>query len=146
MGSGDIAGIFQRRLRQAVKASTGIIQEEAQDSHVYKTQSSFLERSVTAGTKESGMVGRVFLDTNIAPYGPFVHEGTRPHMIFPKNRKALRWVSGGRFIFARSVHHPGWQGDPFLYNALDKKEPDIEAVFNRYVGLATEEVKHAFGN
>ena len=51
-------------------------------------------------------------------YGLFVHFGTRPHIIKPKIKKALRWSSNGRFIFSKKVRHPGYRGDPFIYNAL----------------------------
>lgn len=32
---------------------------------------------------------------------------TRPHVIRPKHRKALRWGSGAAAHFATEVHHPG---------------------------------------
>lgn len=48
----------------------------------------------------------------------FVHFGTRPHPIDPVKKKALRWVSNGNFVFAKHVNHPGYKGDPFLYDAV----------------------------
>lgn len=59
-------------------------------------------------------------DLQRAPHAVFVHWGTRPHVIKPKNRKALRWASGGGFIFTRFVNHPGYKGDPFLINAANQ--------------------------
>lgn len=51
----------------------------------------------------------------------FVHWGTRPHVIKPKNKKALRWAGAdGRFIFARAVNHPGYRGDAYLVEAARK--------------------------
>lgn len=32
---------------------------------------------------------------------------TRPHMIYPRNAMALRFMIGDRVIFAKSVNHPG---------------------------------------
>lgn len=55
-----------------------------------------------------------------APHAVFVHWGTRPHVIRPKNRKVLRWAAGGSFIFAKFVNHPGYKGDPFLVNAANQ--------------------------
>ena len=50
-----------------------------------------------------------------------VHEGTKPHMIYPKNAKVLSWVStgganfsGAQRVFAKSVHHPGTAPRRFL--------------------------------
>lgn len=52
-----------------------------------------------------------------APHAVFVQLGTRPHEIRPKNKKALRWASGGKFFFAGKVNHPGYRGDAYLINA-----------------------------
>lgn len=40
-------------------------------------------------------------------YGGFLDEGVKPHTIRPRNAKALRFIVGGRVVFARVVHHPG---------------------------------------
>lgn len=52
-----------------------------------------------------------------APQAVFVHWGTRPHRIEPKNKKALRWAGPAGFRFARGVNHPGYKGDPWLVRA-----------------------------
>ena len=56
-------------------------------------------------------------DLQHAPHAVFVHWGTKPHVIRPKNKKTLRWPSGGAFSFARSARHPGYKGDPWLVRA-----------------------------
>lgn len=58
-------------------------------------------------------------DPKAAPHAGFVHWGTRPHVIRPKNRKVLRWASGGKFIFAGKVNHPGYKGDAWMIRAAD---------------------------
>lgn len=55
--------------------------------------------------------------TATARYAVFVHEGTRPHVIRPRQARALRFKIGGRIVFARSVNHPGQRAQPFLRNA-----------------------------
>ena len=139
----NAASIFRRRLRQAVKASTEAVAEEAKDHHEYHTKHGFLEKSVTTDYRKSGLVGVVFLDPKIAPYGPIVHEGSPPHVIRPKVKRALRWASGGRFIFAKTVHHPGYKGDAFLYRALETTDDEIDAIFGRYIDLAKEDIESA---
>lgn len=52
-----------------------------------------------------------------ADYALYVHEGTRPHVIRPKNAQALRFNVGGREVFAKRVDHPGTKARPFLRNA-----------------------------
>lgn len=56
-------------------------------------------------------------DPQRAPHAIFVQLGTRPHVILPTKKKALRWASGGRFFFAGKVNHPGYRGDAYLIAA-----------------------------
>lgn len=132
--------IFQKRLRQAIKASTIEVQDEAQTNHRFISRTGQLERSIDVKFNENS--GIVYIDSQSAPHGPFVHEGTAPHDIFPKNKKALRWVpqGGGAFQFARVVHHKGTKADPFLFNALKSKKDDIRNIFAKYTKTALKEV------
>lgn len=136
----NAVNIFRIRLRQAVKESANAVQDYAAEHHEFRSHTSALEQSVDTAFLHGGMTGRVFLNTRRAPYGPFVHEGTPPHIIRPKNRQALRWVAGADFVFSRKVHHPGYRGDPFLYNALDAMDEEIDRIFDKYITLALEEV------
>ncbi len=132
--------IFQKRLRQAIKASTIEVQDEAQTNHRFISRTGQLERSIDVKFNDNS--GIVYIDSQSAPHGPFVHEGTVPHDIFPKNKKALRWApqGGGAFQFARVVHHKGTKADPFLFNALKSKKDDIRNIFAKYTKTALKEV------
>ena len=70
-------------------------------------------------------------------YALFVHFGTQPHFIHPRLKKALRWVREGntksRFAFAKAVRHPGYKGDPFLYDALDEAGRETTKIFERFI-------------
>jgi len=56
-----------------------------------------------------------------APYAAPVHEGAQPHVIRPRNARALRFeVEGGRVVFARRVNHPGQRAQPFLRDAAQR--------------------------
>lgn len=85
-----------------------------------------LERSLynrkIPGGREVGHAAQV------APYARFVHWGTRPHVIKPKKRKALRWPVDGKFIFAMRVNHPGYKGDPWLLNAVDEASRNFDQI------------------
>lgn len=48
----------------------------------------------------------------------YVINGTAPHQIRPRTKKALRFTVGGRVVFARLVNHPGTQPNDFLNKAL----------------------------
>lgn len=61
-------------------------------------------------------------------YAGFVNDGTPPHDIRPIGNRAsrrnpnrpgmLRFVVGGRVVYAREVRHPGTKAQPFLDRAL----------------------------
>lgn len=53
-------------------------------------------------------------NTALIDYAKYVYYGTRPHIIRPRNRQALRTPYG---IF-RSVNHPGTTANPYLDRAL----------------------------
>ena len=52
------------------------------------------------------------------PYALMHHEGTRPHMIFPKNGQVLRFTSKSRVVYARTVMHPGTRANKYLADSL----------------------------
>ncbi|HLL36191.1 MAG TPA: hypothetical protein VK545_20440 [Streptomyces sp.] len=63
----------------------------------------------------AGLAGIVKCDH---PATTYVVNGTRPHIIRPRRRKALRFDIGGRTVFAAVVRHPGTQPNNFLWKAL----------------------------
>lgn len=75
---------------------------------------SLYNRALPGGGREVGH------DPERAPHAIFVHWGTRPHTIRPKNKKALRWAAGGKFAFAKQVNHPGYAGDAWMVRAADE--------------------------
>jgi hypothetical protein len=72
-----------------------------------------------------------------APHAVFVQLGTRPHEIRPKNKKALRWASGGKFFFAGKVNHPGYRGDGYLFNAATLAVREFSAILDQALKEAT---------
>ncbi len=72
---------------------------------------------MTMRARRTYVAGRV---TVPAKYAHFVHDGTRPHVIQPKRKKALKFMSRtkGRYIIVRKVNHPGTRARPWLWRAL----------------------------
>lgn len=52
------------------------------------------------------------------PASIYLINGTRPHIIRPVRAQALRFVVGGRVVYAKVVHHPGTQAQDYLRPAL----------------------------
>ena len=101
------------------------------DTH---TQTGALARSLRLRSDGEGgwIIGH---DQQHASYAPFVHWGTRPHIIRPREKKALRWSSGqgGKtgFVFAKWVRHPGYAGDAWLVQAADEAVRQFDAIVRR---------------
>ena len=118
----------RRFIREATQELHGFAVKRASEH----SKTGLMERSISLSVHN--LVGKVFIENNPqmlrdgVNYGIFVHFGTRPHSILPKNKKALRWADNGVFHFAKRVSHPGYKGDPFLYDALKDTEKIIEKI------------------
>lgn len=100
-----------------------------------------MESEVTDG----GFHGVVFLNERKADYGPCVHEGSRAHVIRPRNKRVLRWPGKGGFVFSKISHHPGYKGDPFLYDALDDNSAEIDKIFDEEIENAVNQLADTLG-
>lgn len=111
---------------QAIRDLSQYIFDRAEKGAGKHAKTGALERSLynkkITGGREVGHAAQV------APYARFVHWGTRPHVIQPKKRKALRWPVDGKFIFAKRVHHPGYKGDPWLLKAVDEASRNFDQI------------------
>ena len=109
----DAIGRTQALALTAVEVENYVLQQA--DRH---TKTGALIQSVFS-RKENESTYRVGHNLQRAPYAVFVHWGAKPHVIVPREKKALRWASGNRFIFARSVNHPGNKPDTWMLRAAD---------------------------
>ena len=101
---------------------------EGADKH---TKNGALIRSLGHGPKKIPGGWEIGHDGQVAPHALFVHWGTRPHKIFPKKRKSLRFTIGGRFIFAKWVNHPGYKGDQWMVRASDDAVRQFAAIIDK---------------
>ena len=65
----------------------------------------------------------VTVHTSNIKYARGVEEGTRPHIIRAKNKKALYWKGAKHPV--KSVRHPGSKAKPFLIPAFEKEKEVI---------------------
>lgn len=109
-----------RRLPQALEHSTilrmsQVAFDEAEAGAARHNKSGAMLQSLFNRPVPKGR--EVGHDGQRAPHAIYVQFGTRPHVIRPKRKKALRWTAGGRFVFAGKVNHPGYRGDAYLLAA-----------------------------
>lgn len=63
---------------------------------------------------------------SMVDYALNVEFGTQPHVITPKNKKALHWKDrNGKDVFAKKVNHPGTKAQPFIRNVFYHQLPGI---------------------
>lgn len=66
-----------------------------------------------------------------AKYASFVSEGTRPHLIVARRKRALHFFVGGREVFTQRVRHPGTKPNPFWWLALSHAADQLRAATER---------------
>jgi len=78
-----------------------------------------LKRSIRVDTRITDKYSIItgYYDEGIAPHGDYVLFGTKPHMIRPKNKKALHW-GGKDGPFSKGHRHPGTKPNDFLGRGL----------------------------
>lgn len=115
----------------AFKVFAQAVYENAVDRADKHTITGALYKSIYLKPVDDGYI--IGSDNGLAPYAKFVHNGTKPHTIVPNRRRSLRWVQKSGFVFAKTVHHPGYKGDPFIYDAIDEEMPQTEKLFERFI-------------
>lgn len=117
--------------REVTESTAQATLEKARAAADKHTKTGALIRSLKLRRKGNNQL-EVYHDEQMAPHAIFVHWGTRPHIIRPKDKKALRFVpkGGNSFVFAQIVNHPGYRGDPYLLRAREA----VAQQFSRIAG------------
>jgi len=126
----------KERTTQAVKDITEDLYENVKKlARPHFRQRSTLETNIRHKVKSNA--GIVWIDNDgmlvnwrgrRLNYVEFVLYGTRPHIIKPRRKKALRFVKLGDFVFAKRVRHPGYRGDNFLQKAINETLNNLERI------------------
>lgn len=67
------------------------------------------------------------------PYAEAQAFGARPHVIFPRKAKALRfyWGKAGGVVYFRKVNHPGNPANPWWDRLLKEQPRRLQAIWDR---------------
>lgn len=119
---------------------------DARRTTLFRDRSGALRRSILRGPVEGSVAGgdlrlEVRAGGGRMAYAAAIHDGSRPHDIRPHDirpsrRRALRFVRGSDFVFARVVRHPGTAPRPFLDQALEANLPFAERTLAQATRLA----------
>ena len=137
----EVTEALQRRLKEAIiKAldKSGFL-VEGTAKELCPTNTGLLGASITHFVDEEALTTSVY--TNVG-YSTCIEYGTKPHIILPKEKKALRFEVGRKerlgkkippgkanIVFAKKVEHPGTKESPFIRPALDQNVENIKRIF-----------------
>jgi hypothetical protein len=89
--------------------------QEAKTNHRYQDRSEDgLTKSIGGRVMSSDSGGAEGIFEATAEHASHVEEGTPPHEILPRSKRALHWNTGSGDVFAGRVEHPGTQAQPFM--------------------------------
>lgn len=106
-----------------------------------------MERNIVAGTPVRTGIARGSIQlsqvnesgavvSGSAKYLPSIEEGTRAHVIRPKNAKVLAFNAGGQKIFAKSVKHPGTPARHMFRDGVKATEPKVIPILKKHLGVS----------
>lgn len=93
----------------------GTMESEAKSNAAWKDRTSHARQSIHSGVEGHGRELTLYLAHGMK-YGRFLEEGTAPHVIRPKNKKALFWAGAAHPV--KKVNHPGTRAYPILEDTL----------------------------
>lgn len=114
---------------------------EAKTTTLFQDRTGLLRKSIRAtprAGKFSGntLAGGVVAGGGTVGYARYVHDGTQPHVIRPRNGRALRIPTGTGFVFRGAVNHPGTDPRPFLTEAIEAVTPQVPTIGEAFITRA----------
>ncbi len=137
-------GVSSQVFSKAINASLALIDGQATDDAF---QFKIPRDRRTGGLKNSFAFGKKLatpsrLSGSIGPtvkYALFVEQGTKPHVITPKNKKALYWPGADHPV--RSVNHPGSAPNPFMERLASRAKPHIDKIMAEGLAQVLKTIK-----
>jgi hypothetical protein len=122
----DVVKEVEKAAEKTLQDAGEFARQEAINTDLFKVSSSF--KAHTQFHTLDKLNGFVLADMPHAQYLEFGNNEKGP-FIRPVNAKALHFVVGGRDVFTKKVRSHGPL--PFMANAGDKLDSEIENIFNR---------------
>lgn len=126
--------IVEPILQKAVESGIAEVQKKATKG-VLPWKTGMLTQSFGLGL----VIGRLFAKVGpTVAYAIFVHEGTSPHVILPKNGKALFWRGAAHPV--RSVNHPGTRPNRFMPKIAEQAKDAVTGHFKTALERITQAI------
>ena len=105
-------------VQKAIKKSAFNIEAKAKNN--LKANRSVVTRHLTRNVATQMGDLEATIHTSNVKYAIIVEKGSKPHIIRPKNKKALYWEGAKRPV--KMVNHPGSRAKPFLIPAFESEK------------------------
>jgi hypothetical protein len=108
----------------------GRMESEAKTSAAWTDRTSAARNTLHHGVVQTARVMWLLFLAYGVEYGEYLEEGTPPHIIRPKDKKALFWEGAPHPV--RQVNHPGTKGFNTLHEVIDRNIPGLRGAVDRY--------------
>lgn len=120
----DFSNLVEKAVFNATQRVGYALEEEAKktapvDKGAYRNNIKFNGRNEVAANEE---------------YSAAIEYGVQPRVVTPKAAKALRFVSNGQVVYAKSVKLPARSPNPVLRNAARATQRKVREIFNEEFG------------
>lgn len=131
---------LREAFKQAPKEVDRFLQKATKDAGKLILQTEKNEVPIKTGQlRRSIVMDYAPISVSIYPtvnYAIGLNFGTKPHTILPRAKKVLRFKSGGGWVFATRVNHPGTKANPFVERTVTKSEGGV----NKFFDTALDEI------
>lgn len=123
---GVVPSVMARAVKAGAERFTEMVLEYIEGGHAFTSRTGTLEGSISWRPVD-GASCEVYAN---AEYARWVEEGTYPHVIEARRRKALKIPHDNEgYVLRRRVMHPGSRPYPFMFADMQKRtESVIEAM------------------
>lgn len=133
MAFGDHAIEYTRRkiagMHALLQNWAGHLEDEAKTQASWHDRTGHARQSIHSGV-EIGDEEFVLYLAHGVEYGGFLEEGTKPHIIRPKEKKALYWYGASHPV--KAVRHPGTKPYAIVSTTLDANISRIKKTVLEY--------------
>lgn len=107
------------------------LERQARSNASWTDRTGNTRRAIHGGAERTAKGTAVYL-AHGSEVGLYMEEGTRPHAIRPRRKKALRFVIDGKEVFAKRVNHPGTSPRPVVGPTVESSFTKIKEAVRRY--------------
>jgi hypothetical protein len=124
----EIVNAIEGRLNAILYQLAAYVVKEKLSGQMLKRRTGILAGSVRvepARIVGTQIIGKVVAGEGTAFYGRYLESGSQAHQIFAVKSRALKFVTNGKEVYAKSVMHPGTMAAPFMRSSLQENEASI---------------------